>query len=213
MEKIIGRYRIHFKDRHFIFSLLVSLILFAASLYINFYAGTYAMEKVSNPVSDIILSNTRVYNLDELFIYGTVFLVISIVLLCLERPQGIPFIVKTIALFVIIRSIFITLTHIGIFPTHITIDPSSFLRDFTFGGDLFFSGHTGLPYLMALIFWRNKYIRYFFIAFSVFLGAVVLLSHLHYSIDVISAYFITYGIFNIAYRLFKRDYKFFNSEV
>ena len=45
-------------------------------------------------------------------------------------------------------------------------------------------------------------LRYLFLAWSVFFGIVVLLGHLHYTIDVLSAFFITYGIVDIAKWLF-----------
>ena len=85
------------------------------------------------------------------------------------------------------------------------------MEKFAFGGDLFFSGHTGLPFLMALIFWDNKYLRWIFILTSVMFATVVLLAHLHYSIDVLSAFFITYTIFHIALFLFKKDRRLFFS--
>jgi hypothetical protein len=43
-------------------------------------------------------------------------------------------------------------------------------------------------------------------------GVIVLLSHLHYSIDVFAAFFITYSIYHIALKLFDRDYEFFAYE-
>ena len=78
-----------------------------------------------------------------------------------------------------------------------------------FSGDLFFSGHTGLPFLMALIFWSSPRIRCFFLALSVFFAVTVLLGHLHYSIDVASAYLITYSIFCIARQTFPNDWQRF----
>ena len=77
------------------------------------------------------------------------------------------------------------------------------------GNDLFFSGHTGLPFLLALIFWENKKLRFLFLGFSVLFAVVVLLGHLHYSIDVFAAYFITYTIFHICKFLFKKDWQLF----
>ena len=65
---------------------------------------------------------------------------------------------------------------------------------------------------MALIFWHEKRARYFFLASSVYFGAIVLLGHLHYSIDVASAFFITYGIFHVAVWLFPKDYAVFLAE-
>jgi len=40
----------------------------------------------------------------------------------------------------------------------------------------------------------------------------VLLGHIHYSIDVFSALFITYGIFVIAKKVFARDYLLFTAK-
>lgn len=195
-----------FKNKEFIKSLIFSLIFLAISLYINFRAGNYATEKASLPVTDIILSNIRVFDVDLFFIWGPIFLFSLVTLLCLYHPKKIPFILKNIALFTIIRSIFISLTHLGPFPTQIAADnATNFINKFTFGGDLFFSGHTGIPFLLALIFWQNKQLRYFFLAYSIFMGTIVLLGHYHYSIDVLAAFFITYSIYHIALYLFKKD--------
>lgn len=197
------------KDPAFLQSFITSIALLVVSLMINFYAGTYATEKQSNSVTDIILSNTPVFNLDNIFIYGTLIFWMFIIYLCLKVPRQAIFTLESIALFVLIRSLFITLTHLGPFPDQdiSALTSSSIVNKFAFGGDLFFSGHTGMPFLMALIFWDHKYLRPIFIATSIFFGAVVLLAHLHYSIDVLSAFFITYTIFQIAKVFFKKDYE------
>ncbi len=198
-----------FKDRNFVTSLLVGLLFLFISLVINFIAGTYATEKASLPVTDIILSNIRVFDVDAIFIYGPVIFWTFAGLVLLYNPKKIPFTLKSIALFVVVRSIFISLTHIGPFPTQAIISSSDFFSKFTFGGDLFFSGHTGLPFLMALIFWREKELRYIFITSSLIFGAVVLMGHLHYSIDVLAAFFITYTIFHMAEFFFKKERSMF----
>lgn len=202
MKTIFHRYAEYFRNKQYLESFVVSLLFLVGSLIMNFYAGTYAQESQSSPVTDIILSNTRVYDVDGIFVYGGLILIAFIILTIVAKPQRLPFIVKTIALFYIIRSFFISLTHIAVFPTHTAIDPIRFINDFTFSGDLFFSGHTGLPYLMGLIFWENKILRYIFIATSILMGTVVLLAHIHYTIDVFSAFFITYSIFHIAKKIF-----------
>jgi membrane-associated phospholipid phosphatase len=74
-----------------------------------------------------------------------------------------------------------------------------------FQANFFFSGHTGLPFLMALIFWADKFWRKFFLAVSALFAISVLLAHVHYSVDVFAAPFMTYGIFKIAERFFPYD--------
>jgi len=62
---------------------------------------------------------------------------------------------------------------------------------------------------MALLFWENKYLKLFFIACSITAAIAVILGHLHYTIDVFSAFFITYGVYYLSRRFFQKDYKLF----
>ena len=91
-------------------------------------------------------------------------------------------------------------------PGNLWRDPGfpSLLVTYGVSNDLFFSGHTGAPFLMALVFWPHKRLRYIFLAWSGFFAVVVLLGHIHYTIDVLSAFFITYGIYHIALHFFPK---------
>jgi hypothetical protein len=209
MEKIKESYQRHFTDRQFLISLGVSFIFLAISFIINFYAGTYATERASLPVTDIVLSNIRVFDVDGIFIYGPFIFFAFVATVLLYNPKRLPFVIKSLALFIIIRSIFISLTHLGPFPTETVIANVHLINKFTFAGDLFFSGHAGIPFLLALIFWQNKILRYIFLVYSIFMGVVVLLGHYHYSIDVLAAFFITYTIFHMALYMFKKDREMF----
>lgn len=189
-------------------SLLEAILLFIVSVYITHLASKYAEIKASNHVEDIILSNTPVYDFEVLFVHGAIMLTLFVVALCFKFRQMAPFLVKSVSFFIIIRAIFVSLTHIGPYPTK--LDLESRLLDFiTSGNDLFFSGHTGLPFLIALIFWNHLYIRSLFLASSIVFGVIVLLAHLHYTIDVFAAFFITYSIYHIAIKLFKRDFEYY----
>ncbi len=53
--------------------------------------------------------------------------------------------------------------------------------------------------------------RYLFIFSAVFFGMVVLLGHLHYSIDVMAAFFITYTINHINEIIWKKDKLYFQN--
>ena len=192
-------------------SLLEAIILFIGSVYATHFASKFAEIHAGGYVGDVILSNTRVYNFELVFVEGAILLSLFVITLCLRFRKTAPFLIKSVSLFIFIRSIFVSLTHIGPFPTKLVLE-SRALDFITSGNDLFFSGHTGLPFLIALIFWNHVYIRSIFLAASVVLGATALLSHLHYSIDVFAAFFITYSIYHIAIKLFKKDYEFFTLE-
>ncbi len=206
-------YKIYFTDKKFLLSFLSGLILLGISLVVQFLVSGYVTRSGSGSVTDVILSNIRVYDVGGIFVWGSVILTIIGFWVVLSRPNYLPFVIKSVALFTLIRSVFVSLTHISPFPTRALIDSNFFnseiFRGIFTGNDLFFSGHTGVPFLLALIFWENKTLRIVFLSFSIMFATVVLLGHLHYSIDVLSAYFITFSIFNICKFIFKKDWQLF----
>lgn len=203
------RYKESWFDRHFRLSAPMAVALFALSVIASFYAIAYATERASNSVTDIILSNTPIIDVDGVMVVGTLLLIGFITLLMLHQPKRIPFGLYTLALFFFIRSGFTIATHVASYPIPIANTPdfqSAVGRFFFgFGGDLFFSAHTAVPFLMALMFWHRPSLRNLFLAWSAAFGVIVLLGHLHYTIDVFSAFFISYGIYHLALWLFPRE--------
>mgnify|MGYP001576256137 FL=1 len=209
MNRLFEKHKFQWSQKSFLFSAVLAFLFLASSLIVNYAAGNYAVEKASNGVTDIILDNLPTMDVDGIFIYGAILFGLFIAVLLIREPRQIPFIIKSIALFVFIRAVFISLTHLG--PIFQQAPPVSniIFRNLMFGADYFFSGHTGLPFLLALSFWSNKYLRNLFLVASFIFGASALLGHYHYSIDVFAAFFISYGIFHIARRLFAGDHKLF----
>lgn len=209
-REVARRHYQHFVKEHRWVETLISIAAFAVCYLVIFpYSINFANTHAGGSVPDLILSNVPVFNVVDFFVYGMFALVTFILALCVLDPKGVPFILNCLSIFVLIRSVFVTLTHLGPFPTHALSDFGPTITNAFFGADFFFSGHTGAPFLMALIFWDNLTLRYIFITWSIFFGVIVLLGHLHYSIDVLSAYFITYTIYRICLWLFPQDYKLF----
>ncbi len=200
----------HFwKQREVLESIMFGLLFFSGSIMINHYTSIYVDRSAGNHVTDILLDNLPIANVN--FIVNEVawvFIWLVIVLL-LVKPQRIPYVLKNIAFFIFIRSIFISLTHLGPIPNHSYLSKHDILSGIASGNDMFFSGHTGMPFLLALIFWENKVLRYVFLFGSFLFGASMILGHLHYSIDVVAAFFITHSLYRIGRHLFRADHKLF----
>ena len=64
MKNFTQRWRENIKDKIFVKSLVISFLFLFASFGINFFTGTYATKSASLPVTDIVLSNIRVYDVD-----------------------------------------------------------------------------------------------------------------------------------------------------
>lgn len=202
------KHRNLWKERVFIRTALSSFALFGVSLIINAEAIQYAIQHAGPPTTDIILSNIPVINTDIIFTGGAIVFMAFVFFLILSEPKTLPYTLKSVGLFIIIRAAFVIMTHYGPYADqiHARLDIVSSISS---GSDLFFSGHTGLPFLLALLYWQKKLLRVFFLFSSVVAAIAVLLGHFHYTIDVFSAFFITYSISKITERFFPNDWKLF----
>lgn len=213
MKKLAERYRAAFSDPRFTLSVFVSTVAFAGALFANFWAIGQATKRAGPQVPDLILSNIPVYEVDGFFVWGTALVILYTALVLLARPGRIPFALHALTLFILIRSAFTLMTHLGPPEISYTSDFGEAITRAFFGADQFFSAHTGMPFLGALVFWHiDRRIALTFLAASAYFAAVVLLGHIHYTIDVFSAFFITYGIFHLARVLFARDWRNFNQK-
>lgn len=194
-------------------SLIGALALLAgayvAEHFANLYELSYSLRPTSTYVGDILLDNLPVVNLNVIIVEGAFLAIVLGTIYVFLRPRSVLFTLKAIALFIAIRALFVSLTHVGIYPGN--VDPGLGLFDgiytyLNFQTGFFFSGHTGLPFLMALIFWEDIPARSLFLLLSAVFGAAVLVAHIHYSIDVLAAPFMAYGIFKMAAYLFPRDH-------
>lgn len=201
-------------SRQLIPSVIWALVLLSLSFWFSNLANNYANKMANNQVTDLILNNTPVFNVNLIVVYGPILLMLFLIGLLAIRPQTIPFTLKSMALLITIRAVFMSLTHVAQFYPQTLLDSGQFINLLGAGnqGGLFFSGHTGLPFLLAIIFWDNKKLRFIFLGASILFGVSLLLGHLHYSVDVLGAFFITYTIFHISKNLFAKDLIMFNQD-
>lgn len=198
-----------------LYSLIVAFILLAlayvAEHFANLYELEYSLRPTSTYVGDLLLDNLPAVDLNLIIIEGALLsIVFGTLYVVFKQTRYVLFTLKALALAIAIRALFISLTHVGIYPGN--IDPGLGFFDsiylyLNFQTGFFFSGHTAMPFLMALIFWEKFPLRVVFLSMSAIFGVAVLLAHIHYSIDVLAAPFMAYGIFRIAQYFFPRDYE------
>lgn len=184
--------------------IILSIILFAISITLNIFAGNYT-DKVSSAVSDdIILNNIPVINLNFFYTWG-IFIVFSILLIYILffKTNKFHLYIAHFSVLTLIRSFFICLTHLKTPIEAVYTNMPLFLKYVSFQNDLFFSGHVAYSFLGFLLFKDSK-IKWFFLFSSIIMAVSVLLMHAHYSIDVFSAYFITYGTFILSNKIFNK---------
>jgi membrane-associated phospholipid phosphatase len=200
-----------FKDKSFVFAFFFAVFIFFFGQYVLVSAARYNDEMFQVvSVGDFILDRIPTYDLSFLFTWGTWMILLPVAgYAVFVRPEMAPWTLKTYGIFAIVRAGFILLTHLGppegliyLQNPELLMDEGMFERYF-FMNDLFFSGHVGNAFLGALIF-RNFKFKWFCLIGSVVMAVTVLVMHIHYSIDVFGAYFITYGIYAFSDRVFHK---------
>ena len=190
-----------------------AILLFAFAVILEHFADNYVGQIKGVAAGDILLDHIPTFHVDFFIVQGALLLTLFEIGLLLIKPKFAIFAVKALSMFVIVRSISISLTHLGANPNQLVFDPNSFgygLYNILFNAknDFFFSGHTGVPFLMSLIFWHEKYLRIAFLIISATFATSVLLAHVHYSVDVFASPFITYSIFAMSKYMFAKDYDY-----
>lgn len=122
-------------------------------------------------------------------------------------PRRMPFLLFMLSLFLAIRSVFIFLSPIGHPAGMMDMGKldwmfSHLLGTWTFQNEFVFSGHVSIPFLFFLFF-ETFWLKTLLLSGSLAMAVCVLLSHNHYSVDVLGAYFVSYSIYALAEKLYE----------
>lgn len=177
--------------------LVVGILLLSVSLYMSKTFSVYVDKVASVTAPDFFLNILPIWNSTFLMLwYPAIIAAIYLLYPLLVKPSKTAYIMVIVGVFYIVRSLTISMTHI-----HGPVESIDYPGMFT--SDMFFSGHTGFPFLGFLIF-SNKWIKAFMLFSSILMAITVMLGHQHYSIDVASAFFITYGIYKLGDWVYKK---------
>ena len=186
------------------YKIIISLVLIFIAGFLHYYSGVYVTNVEGNTVPDLILDHVGPYNLSFMYSYGYLFLIsLLIIYPLIFRISKLSKTISYFALIVIIRSFFLIFTHLQSPLDAIPVSFPSIINYLAFSNDMFFSGHVAIPLIGFFVF-KDSLIKYVFLIGSIIMGAVVLLMHLHYSIDVFAAFFIVYASIHILENIQKR---------
>lgn len=130
--------------------------------------------------------------------FGLIYLsLVSAVIYFSTKPELLFIALQSYTLLVIFRMIVMYVTPFNA-PANLILLNDPFVQ--IFGGgeiltkDLFFSGHTATLFLLYLIT-DKKYLKFIYLIFTILVGVAVLLQHVHYTVDVITAPVFAYASF------------------
>jgi hypothetical protein len=169
-----------------------SLAVALVAMYVDYRCGVYVSSIQGPDVPDLILDHFGPVDLSPLFVYGY-FALVSFLFAypVVFRTPMFHFVLVQFGLLLTLRSFFMVFTHLQTPSDAIAGDFPWIFEHLNFQNDLFFSGHTAIPFLGFFLF-RDSGVRYIFLVGSVVMATVVLAMHRHYSIDVLAAFFFTY---------------------
>lgn len=175
------------------------------ALGINYWTGRY-VDRIGPglaPARDLLFGYLPIRDFPAIHTWGVLgFVAVLAIGVALHEWRRAPFFLWAYALIVATRAVFTVLTPLGLpaeAPTFEAYPARSVLQFFDFRYTLFFSGHTALPF-MGFLLARRGWVRWACLGFSLVLASSVLMSRLHYSIDVGAAFFIAYGVSRLARR-------------
>jgi hypothetical protein len=185
----------------------------AGALVLNYYMGLYAhaLGAHAQPAPDLLFRLLPLVDMRFFYVWGMgAFIALAAGAAVVREPKRLGSIALSFALLIAVRSVFITMTSLRLPYEALPITGYSIFdavgTKLTFEHDLFFSSHTAMPFLAFLVY-RGRGLKAVFLGFSFLMGATVLLSRLHYSIDVLAAFPITYAVHQADRRFLRRPYR------
>jgi len=181
---------------------LCVVFLFAAyGFYMN--VGWYADQRVMPPSSDWLLDRLPPHNWIPVLSWGWLVLhAYGIGAAVLYQPRRLPFLFFLLGTYLSVRTLFVFSSPIGAPVRMLDMGELDALFPlvagvYTFENEFIFSGHTAMPFLFAL-FLESRAQKAVMGLGSVLMAIAVLLTHNHYTVDVLSAYFMGYAIYRLA---------------
>ncbi len=202
--------------RKYSFELFIGFAIFLSGLTSAYIAGQFLDTNYPNPArpDDLILDSIdeiKVLVLVAEITSTTVSLFIVHKALA-TRLKELPEYFTKIGILYILRSISIVVTPLAQIQDAATNGSNPLLASLFYKG-MFFSGHTGLAFLIYFLEKKNKKLKIAKLFVATVTAVSVVLSHSHYTIDVIGGFLAAYFVANLNVSLInKKNFKIFDDK-
>lgn len=174
--------------------LLLAVVLVSLANFLNFIEARHGVV-LPDPILDLFNPIDLTWLIFALIYISLVVAIVTLI----KNPRQLLFAVQLYTLMVTVRIVAMYLLPLEPPAEMISLnDP--FIEFFgtgqTLTKDLFFSGHTATLFILFLVSER-KIIKDVFLICTIVVAISVLLQHVHYTIDVFAAVFITYGCYKL----------------
>jgi len=180
--------------------LLLSLLALAIVLFAFLHFLTYNEARSGFPFNDPVLRALPPHNVSLLTFIITYSFCIFGIAMALQAPRIFILLVQAYTLMTLLRMLSLYFVPFdppaGIIPLKDALLQSSFYSGRDNLRDLFFSGHTTTLFLFAFAFER-KAMKILFAVVGCIVGFLLMLQHVHYSVDVIVGPVVAFGLIKL----------------
>jgi hypothetical protein len=174
---------------------ILSLLMLAITLLAFVYFLTYNESRTGFVFNDPVLNLFQPIALSEYIFFFTYFFAVYGLILSFKEPSLFVSLLQAYTLMTLARMLCLYLVPLEA-PAFIIPLKDSFLQSCFYSGrenlkDLFFSGHTATIFLFAFAF-RKKALKLLFAIGACVIGVLLMLQHVHFSIDVAAAPIVSY---------------------
>jgi hypothetical protein len=182
--------------------------LFVCSFFLWSLVGQQVDGRALPHGADVLLDRLPVVDLVPVLTLGWLATHLLAIYVCVWYcPRRWAYLLATLGLLIVVRTLFVAFNPLGAPQGMLSLNASYLLSPLkgilAFENEFFFSGHTALPYLYALVFWSVPWARRSFLSLSILMAVAVLLTRNHYTMDVLGAYFITYSVYALSRSLLR----------
>lgn len=194
------RWEEYFKEKNAGVKFVITLVILVLCLYSLSRFIVFVETRQGAVLDDPVFYWFKAVDLNIVIfvlIYGS--LIGGLINLVINSPKGLVIALQTYAAMVIVRMAMMYVVPLD--PPMGTIDLQDPLVFIVGTGtkvtkDLFFSGHTATLFMIFLVT-QKKWLKNVFLVNTILVGVFVILQKVHYTVDVMVAPFVSYGVFKL----------------